>query len=102
MSIATGAIDPTNRFFGLEAAGVVRRIGPKVQNLEVGDRVVVLGRNTFSLQVVESELLMAKIPDDLTFNDAGTLAVAYSVAIYSLINVANLQAGQVRSRFRTS
>ena len=97
MSIATGAIDPANRFIGLEAAGVVRRTGPAVQNLHVGDRVIVLGRNTFSSQVIESELLMAKIPDDLIFTEAATLAVAYSVAIYSLINVGNLQAGQVSS-----
>ena len=89
-----GAIDCTDRFFGLEAAGIVRRTGSKVQNLQVGDRVISLGRNTCSLRVIESELLMTKIPNEMNFNDAATLAVAYLVAIYSLINVGNLQAGR--------
>jgi NADPH:quinone reductase-like Zn-dependent oxidoreductase len=96
--IATGAIEPPDPFLGLEAAGVVRRTGPEAKNLRVGDRVMVFGRWTFSSFVMESELLYAKLPDELSFNDGATMACVYCASIYSLIDVGNLKAGQVNGR----
>ena len=98
--IAAGVLD--DRTFGHEAAGIVRKVGPNVQKLRVGDRVVMLELDTFSTIVTTPEILCEKLPDDLSFVDAASMPLVYATAIYSLMDVARLQRGQVSKHRETS
>ncbi|KAL9054330.1 MAG: hypothetical protein Q9162_004204 [Coniocarpon cinnabarinum] len=92
--VAMGIVELSTRQFGFEISGVVRRIGPDVKNLKVGDRVLSLHRNAMGTITTAPEFLVAKMPDNMTFDQGGTLLGAYVTAWYSLINVGHLQRGQ--------
>ncbi|RYP70869.1 hypothetical protein DL769_004844 [Monosporascus sp. CRB-8-3] len=93
---ATGAIEfrSRNPALGCEAAGIVRRVGTDTSKFCVGDRVVLMGVQTFSTLITLSELLCEKLPDEISFADGASMPVAFMTAIQSLINVARLEKGQ--------
>ncbi|KAI0505428.1 hypothetical protein F5B22DRAFT_524155 [Xylaria bambusicola] len=80
--------------FGYEAAGVVRRVGPNVKKLCVGDRAVVMSANTFSTVIIESELLCEKLPDNISFLDGACTPTVFLTAVYGLIDLGRLTKGQ--------
>lgn len=81
-------------YFGYEATGVVKRVGPEVKKLKVGDRALLTGIKTFSTVVTSTELLVDKLPDDLSFVDGASMPLVFTTAIYSLINIGHLEKGQ--------
>jgi NADPH:quinone reductase-like Zn-dependent oxidoreductase len=83
------------RIFGYEAAGVVQRIGPDVKNLAIGDRVVVMAFGTFTTDLITTEILCEKFPDNMSFVDGASMPSVFATAIYSLVDIARLQEGQV-------
>ncbi|KAJ5783184.1 hypothetical protein N7457_004958 [Penicillium paradoxum] len=91
---AMGIVEAKDNEFGHEGAGIVRRIGPEVQNLKVGDRVMVVGSCLFGSQLVVSENLCEKIPGGLSFHDAATMPCVFSTSLYSIFDVGNLKKGQ--------
>ena len=81
---------------GLEAAGVVSRIGLRVQSLAEGDRVFALAPNgCFSTTIVLPASLCVKIPESLSFEEAATMPICFATAIQSLINIGQVEKGQV-------
>ena len=58
-------VDSAEHVFALEAAGVVRHTGPQAKKLQIGERVMVFARNTFSSFITESEFLCVKCPNEL-------------------------------------
>lgn len=92
-----GIVDPTKKGIGLEGSGVIRQIGPDVQDFKVGDRVLIFEHGCFSTRLVTSAKLCAKMPDNLSFEEAATMPCVYSTAIYSLLTVGRLEPGQVRA-----
>ena len=92
-----GIVELSEPNLGLEASGVVRRVGPSVKTLRVGDRVMLAGRSTFSTSIVLSELLCAKIPDEMSFVEAATMPIVYGTAMQAIMTVGRLQKGQVSS-----
>ncbi|KND94632.1 Lovastatin diketide synthase LovF [Tolypocladium ophioglossoides CBS 100239] len=99
ISCAMGIVEASDNGFGLEAAGIVRRTGPNVKDLKVGDRVMLIAhsqlrRLAFATQVVVSGNLCEKIPDDLSFEDAATMPCVFATSIYSIFNIGNLKKGQ--------
>jgi NADPH:quinone reductase-like Zn-dependent oxidoreductase len=91
-----GIVDATKKGLGLEGAGTICCIGQDVKNLRVGDRVMVFATGSFSTRLITSAQLCAKIPDELSFEDAATMPCVYATAIYSLMDVGRLEKGQVR------
>ncbi|KAI1329792.1 hypothetical protein F5Y16DRAFT_417350 [Xylariaceae sp. FL0255] len=93
---ATGALELRSRAppLGCEAAGVIRRVGPKATKFQVGDRVVVLGAHIFVTTLTISELLYTNLPDNLTFVEGASMPVVFATAIQSLIKVAHLERDQ--------
>lgn len=83
-----------NPTLGCEAAGVVRRVGPSAKKFRIGDRVVLLGMQTFSTVLNISELLCEKLPADISFVEGASMPVVFATAIQSLINVARLEKDQ--------
>ncbi|KAJ8124842.1 hypothetical protein O1611_g8798 [Lasiodiplodia mahajangana] len=92
--VALNIVEFPIRAFGLEAAGVVTRVGSNVKSITAGDRVVCLKKQTFATKIVVEELACAKIPHGLSFDEAGSMIFVFATAIYSLMNVGNLRKGQ--------
>ena len=79
---------------GYEASGVVEQIGEGVTDLSVGDRVVVFNSSDLWKEVISVQRLnVAKIPDDMSFEDAAALVVNYITAYQILFRQARLQSG---------
>lgn len=81
---------------GCECSGVIRGIGPEVQNLRIGDRVLVAGPNTYATILRTTSHHCAKMPDDLSFEEGATMPCAYGTVIHGLLDLARLEEGQVR------
>ncbi|KZF21837.1 polyketide synthase [Xylona heveae TC161] len=90
VAIATGSLEVPELVFGQEAAGIIRRAGPEVQDFQIGDRVMVVGHCTCASVIVQSEALCIKLPDSLTFNEGAILPIVYSTAFHALVNLARL------------
>ena len=93
--VAMGQVDQTEVGLGSDASGVVRGIGKNVPDLVVGDRVMLLAKGCFTNRKIISRSLCAKIPDDLTLEDAATMPSVYSTVIHSLCDIGRLEQGQV-------
>ncbi|KAF9872330.1 polyketide synthase [Colletotrichum karsti] len=91
--IAMGIVDPINTNMGLEAAGIVRRIGPETKELVPGDRVFIFGGGCFSSNIPITEKLCVKIPDSLSFEEAATMPCVFSTVIHGLLEVGHLASG---------
>jgi NADPH:quinone reductase-like Zn-dependent oxidoreductase len=70
---------PKRRILGLEFAGRVETVGADVRSLAVGDRVFGLrsGAHAELISVREAGLI-ARIPDDMTFEDAAAVCDGFS------------------------
>ncbi|KAL9623833.1 MAG: hypothetical protein Q9160_001824 [Pyrenula sp. 1 TL-2023] len=89
------SIAGTKEGIGLEGAGIVRNVGSDVEDFGVGDRVILFEHGCFSTRIAVAAKLCAKIPDNLSFEEAATIPCVYSTVIYSLMTIGRLEAGQV-------
>jgi len=87
------------RAFGVEAAGVVVRVGSEVKDVRIGDRVVCLKQQAFATHIVVEEPDCFVIPSSLGFDEAGCMIFAFSTAIQSLVNIGRLEKNQVSQCF---
>ncbi|KAE8324345.1 hypothetical protein BDV39DRAFT_217174 [Aspergillus sergii] len=78
---------------GLEGSGVVRRVGSNVGNVEVDDKVLVLGLGLLRSSAVVSAEQCLRLPDGLSLEEASTMPTAYLSVIYSLLHRAVLDRG---------
>jgi hypothetical protein len=90
-----GIIEASKGGFGLEASAIVRKVGSRVKNFAVGDRIMVFRSGCFSTKMHVSAMLCAKIPDEISDEDAATIPTVYSTVVHSLMNLGNLRRGQV-------
>ena len=76
---------------GLELAGIVLRVGRKVQNLTVGTRVFALAPHgcISNTAVIPSKLCIG-IPGKLSYDHAATMPICFTTAIHSLMGVGQL------------
>ncbi|KKA30866.1 hypothetical protein TD95_000725 [Thielaviopsis punctulata] len=87
----SNSLEGSENHIGVEAAGVVSRVGALVDNIKVGDRVVLIAAGAVSSVKVVNKDLVVKIPDSLDFEQAATLPISYLTAIHAL---SNLKSGQ--------
>ena len=73
----------------------VRKVGPEVKHLKVGDRVLCCTDGSFATSWCMSELFCAKMPDSLSFDEAATIPLVYATVIAGLMDSAKLSKGQV-------
>jgi NADPH:quinone reductase-like Zn-dependent oxidoreductase len=78
---------------GAECAGTVVRVGTDVKSFQPGDHVVALGEGCFSGFVTTRATLAWKKPEDLSFEAAVTIPVAFLTAGYGLETLARIQPG---------
>jgi NADPH:quinone reductase-like Zn-dependent oxidoreductase/acyl carrier protein len=90
-ALIDGFAGPT---FGLECAGIVRAVGPGVEDLAVRDRVAGLAPASLGTQVITTAQAVMRIPAETSFGAAATIPVVFVTAIYSLGTLARLAAGE--------
>jgi phthiocerol/phenolphthiocerol synthesis type-I polyketide synthase C len=90
-ALIDGFAGPT---FGLECAGVVRSVGPGVEGLAIGDRVMGFAPASLSTRVVTVTDALTKIPPETSFAAAATIPVTFVTAVYALGHLAKLSPGE--------
>ncbi|EOD43154.1 putative lovastatin nonaketide synthase protein [Neofusicoccum parvum UCRNP2] len=81
---------------GSEGAGFVTRVGSHVTDLQLGDRVIVLcaKHGAFQTYTRTSRDAAIKIPEEMGFDVAAGLPVAFFLANYALVEVGRLKKGE--------
>ncbi|XP_012257117.2 synaptic vesicle membrane protein VAT-1 homolog-like [Athalia rosae] len=93
-----GAIDslPKTPFImGVECAGDIEQVGEGVENFKVGDRVVALpDHKAWAELVAVPATSVFALPDGMSYLDATTITMNYTVAYILLFELANLSPGK--------
>src|SRR6478752_5503780 len=80
---------------GYEVAGTVRAVGPGVEGLEAGQRVMAGTRfGGYAEQIVVKAADVVPLPDELSFEQGGAIPVNYSTAWAGLIRYGTLAPGE--------
>ena len=69
-------------------------VGVAVQDLAVGQRVMAIAPNSFSPYVTVHRAMVTPVPEGLSLEAAATIPVAFLTAHYSLVQLAQLRAGE--------
>ncbi|PLV48291.1 polyketide synthase, partial [Mycobacterium tuberculosis variant microti OV254] len=79
---------------GGECVGFVTAVGPDVDTVAVGQRVIAFGPGTFASHMTTLADLVAPVPDALPDGEAAAFGIAYLTAWHSLCDVGRLTAGE--------
>lgn len=85
---------PKDYILGWDVAGCVEAVGTKVTKFCPGDEVFGGSSHAFAEYVAENESSFAKMPDNLTFEQAATLPTAGVTALQALRDHGKIQPGQ--------
>lgn len=84
----------SSKYLGVECAGVISRVGSKVTDLKVGDRVCAMSEGAYATYTRCLSTSAQKIPESISFEDASTMPVIYCTAYYSLFDLGRLVKGE--------
>ncbi|KAF1992963.1 polyketide synthase [Amniculicola lignicola CBS 123094] len=87
-----GVVDGND--LGSECSATILEVGPGVTEFKPGDRVFAVGSYCFSNKLITNQDLLAKIPDGLSMEGAGTMGIVFTTAIYALCHLRPLKKGQ--------
>ncbi|RYP68709.1 hypothetical protein DL771_006510 [Monosporascus sp. 5C6A] len=87
-----GVVDGND--LGGECSGTIIEVGPGVTEFKPGDRIFTVASYCFSNKLITSQDLLAKIPDGLSMEGAGTMGTVFTTAIYALCHLRPLRKGQ--------
>ncbi len=79
---------------GLDAAGIIRRVGSGVTKFKIGDRVAMYGHGAHRTYHRSRAEYCALIPDGLSFEQAATIPTVHGTAWNALVRLAKVQEGQ--------
>ena len=94
MRIVTGLRKPKDSRFGIDCAGTVEAVGKKVTQFKPGDEVFGASNGAIAEYACASERTFVTKPDNITFEQAGSVAVAGLTALQGLRNQGNIHFGQ--------
>jgi NADPH:quinone reductase-like Zn-dependent oxidoreductase len=94
MRILTGLRKPKDSRFGIDCAGTVEAVGKNVTQFKPGDEVFGVANGSIAEYVCASERTLVTKPNNITFEQAGSVAVAGLTALQGLRNQGNIQPGQ--------
>lgn len=80
--------------FGHEAAGIVRRVGSKVDRISPRDRVVYIGQGAMRTVIRSHQVAVHVLPASVPIEEGVSIPIAYTTAYQSLVNVARMQKGE--------
>ena len=81
-------------WFGDDIAGVVERVGDRVQNISAGDRVAGVAPYAFRAYALTDPRMVLRMPPRMSFAEAATLPTVFLTAHYALQHLARLQPGE--------
>jgi NADPH:quinone reductase-like Zn-dependent oxidoreductase len=93
---AFGTDRPLPLVLGSEGSGTVEAVGPGVDSLSVGDRVLGYDHASgwYAERVVARATTLARIPDELDLTTAGALPIGGITAVQGLLEDVRLQPGE--------
>jgi NADPH:quinone reductase-like Zn-dependent oxidoreductase len=94
MRLGVGLRKPAATRFGVDFAGTVETVGKDVTEFKPGDEVWGGKTGAFAQYVAISEKAIAKKPDNISFEQAGSVQIAGMTALQALRNKGNVQPGQ--------
>ncbi|MFD5650019.1 NAD(P)-dependent alcohol dehydrogenase [Streptomyces sp. NPDC127039] len=89
-----GLTRPKCRVAGIDAAGVVERVGADVRGLGPGDRVLGFCPGAFAEYARTTAPMLVPVPEGLTFEQAAALPMAAVTALRGIRTVARVRSGQ--------
>ncbi|MFE4455709.1 MDR/SDR family oxidoreductase, partial [Streptomyces sp. NPDC056796] len=93
--VALGVVPGGEALFGCEGAGVVLEVGPGVESLVVGDRVMGLLKGAYAGPVaVADHRMVVRVPEGWSFAQAATVPAVFLTAYYALVDLAGMRAGE--------
>jgi phthiocerol/phenolphthiocerol synthesis type-I polyketide synthase C len=87
-------LDGAAPVIGGECVGTVTAVGPDVDSVEIGRRVIAFGPGTFGSYMTTLADLVVGVPDALPDGEAAAFGIAYLTAWHSLCEVGRLSAGE--------
>jgi len=94
MRPVTGMRKPKDTRFGIDCAGIVEAVGKNVTQFKPGDEVFGAANGSIAEYVCASERGFVTKPENITFDQAGAVAVAGLTALQGLRDQGNIQPGQ--------
>jgi NADPH:quinone reductase-like Zn-dependent oxidoreductase len=94
--------DVEGNYVGQEGSGIVRAVGSNVTHVKPGDCVLLWTPFGFSTRCQTLGRMCVKIPDQLSFEDAATMALVYITTFEALERVGRLEKGQVSAKHEVS
>lgn len=79
---------------GMELSGVVKEVGPGVEDFKPGDEVIAFAPASFASETVTSIGAVIPKPPELSFAAAATIPAAFYTAYHALIELAQIQPGE--------
>ncbi len=85
---------PGEATIGGEGAGVVLEVGPGVEGLTAGDRVMGLLDGAFGSVAVADRRLVVRVPEGWSFVQAASVPMVFLTAYYALVDLGGVRAGE--------
>ena len=92
--MGVGLTKPKARVAGIDAAGVVERVGANVRGVRNGEEVLGFCRGAFAEYACAAAGLVVPKPAGLTFEQAAAVPVAATTALRGIRDVGQVKAGQ--------
>src|SRR4051812_37505533 len=89
-----GMRKPKDSRFGIDCAGTIEAVGKNVTQFKPGDEVFGAANGSIAEYVCASERTLVTKPDNISFEQAASVAVAVLTALQGLRNQGNVQPGQ--------
>jgi NADPH:quinone reductase-like Zn-dependent oxidoreductase len=90
----SGMRKPKDSRFGIDCAGTVEAVGKNVTKFKPGDEVFGVANGAIAEYACASERTLVTKPDNITFEQAGSVGVAGLTALQGLRDQGNIQPGQ--------
>ncbi|KAL2820183.1 polyketide synthase module [Aspergillus cavernicola] len=94
VAVSTGLVPGDDHALGLEAAGIVTRVGQNVHGFQAGDKVAFMDRGAFTNRARIAYKRVHHVPDGMALEVAAALPVVFMTAILALVNIAGLRKDQ--------
>ncbi len=79
---------------GMEAAGVVTKVGAAESEMKIGDKVICFAPSSLSNYIVTRSEAVVPLPQGLTYAEGATLTTAFFTVTYALARLAKLVRGE--------
>jgi NADPH:quinone reductase-like Zn-dependent oxidoreductase len=90
----SGMRKPKDSRFGIDCAGIVEAVGKNITQFKAGDEVFGVANGSIAEYAISSERALVTKPENITFEEAGSVGVAGLTALQGLRDQGKIQPGQ--------